>query len=131
MEMGGSSGRRGRMLLQTAAVVAACLVLQACASDSRFLRDGDATPDPKQLETDSSDCRDFGPVVVGFFGGAAYGAAQGAVIGATTTAPAGPAAAIGGAAGAVIGVVVGAIASASGDGYDRCMAGKGYHVAQS
>ena len=32
--------------------------------------------------------------------------------------------------GAVIGVIVGAVASADGDGFDRCMAEKGYHVAQ-
>ena len=115
---------------QIAAVIGASLVLEACASDSRFLRDGNVTPDPAQIETDASDCRAFGPLVVGFLGGAAYGAAQGAMIGVTTTASTGPAAAIGGAAGAVIGVIVGAVASADGDGFDRCMAEKGYHVAQ-
>ncbi len=105
------------------------LALAGCASDATFLRDGNVTPDPKQLETDASDCRDFGPLVGGFFVGAAYGAAEGAIIGATTTISTGPAAAVGGAAGAVVGLMVGAVTSADGDGFDRCMAEKGYHPA--
>jgi hypothetical protein len=131
MEMGRSTAQRKHMRWHIAAAIGSSLVLQACASDSRFLRDGDVTPDTKQLETDSSGCREFGPLVAGFFGGAAYGAAQGAMIGVTTTAATGPAAAIGGAAGALIGVIAGAVVSADGDGFDRCMAQKGYHVAQS
>jgi len=108
----------------------ACLALQACASDTTFLRDGNAPPDPNQLETDASDCRDFGPMVAGFFGGAAYGAAQGAVIGVASGGP-GPAAAIGAGVGAVIGFMAGAVVSADGAAFDRCMEEKGYHPAQS
>jgi hypothetical protein len=111
-------------------VLGAALTLQACASDTRFLRDGNQIPDRQQLETDASDCRDIGPVLAGFFGGAAYGAAQGATIG-VWSGGIGPAAAVGGAAGAVIGFMVGAYASADGDGFNRCMAEKGYHPAQS
>ena len=126
--MGHSPDRhRGR---QAAVVIVATLVLQACASDTTFLRDHNAPPDPKQLEADASDCRDLGPLVVGFFGGAAYGAAQGAVIGVTTGGP-GPAAAIGGGVGALIGLVAGAVVSADGEAFDRCMEEKGYHPAQS
>jgi len=119
-----------RRAFQTTALISAGLMLQACVSDTTFLRDGNATPDPKQLEADASDCRDFGPMVAGFFGGAAYGAAQGAVIGVTTGGP-GPAAAIGAGVGALIGFMAGAVVSADGAAFDRCMEEKGYHPAQS
>jgi hypothetical protein len=128
MEMGHASGRRARF--GAVALIAASLALQACASDTSFVRDGNATPDQQQVEADASHCRDVGPLVAGFFGGAAYGAAQGAVIGLSSGGP-GPGAAIGGGVGAVIGLVAGAIASAGGEGFDRCMAEKGYHPAQS
>jgi hypothetical protein len=110
--------------------VAAGLMLQACVSDTAFLRDGNVPPDPHQLETDASSCRDFGPLLVGFLGGAAYGGAQGAMIGVATGGP-GPAAAIGAGVGAVIGFVAGAVVSADGEAFDRCMAEKGYHAAPS
>jgi hypothetical protein len=125
-----SIDRRIPAALRLAALLAAGIALQGCVSNSQFLRDGNVTPDPRQLEADASSCREIGPLVVGFFGGAAYGAAQGAAIG-VWSGGIGPAAAIGAGAGAVIGLVLGAAASAGGDGFDRCMAEKGYHPAQS
>jgi hypothetical protein len=116
--------------ISAAALLSASLMLQACASDTAFLRDGNAPPDREQLEIDASDCRAFGPLVAGFFIGAAYGAGEGALIGVATGGP-GPAAAIGGGVGALIGLVAGAVTSAGGEGFDRCMADKGYHAAQS
>ncbi|HVZ02971.1 MAG TPA: hypothetical protein VHA35_25900 [Dongiaceae bacterium] len=105
-------------------------MLAGCVSDTAFLRDGNQAPDPRQLEMDSADCRALGPLVAGFFGGAALGAAHGALIGVSTGGP-GPAAAVGAGVGAVIGLVAGAVTSAGGDGFDRCMTEKGYHSAQS
>ena len=128
--MGNASDRCRRTVLRAAVLVGGCLALQACVSDTAFMRDGNQPPDPKQLETDASDCRDIGPLLAGFFGGAAYGAAQGAVIGVSSGGP-GPGAAIGAGAGAVIGLVAGAVVSADGEGFDRCMAEKGYHPARS
>ena len=119
-----------RRCFRAAALVSVSLALQACVSDTTFLRDDNATPDPQQLETDASSCREIGPLVAGFFGGAAYGALQGTAIGITTGGP-GPAAAIGAAVGAVIGLVAGAVVSADGEAFDRCMAEKGYHSTQS
>ena len=106
----------------------AALLLQGCVSDATFLRDGGAPPDPQQLETDSSACREIGPLVAGFLGGAALGAAQGAIIGASSGG-ADVGAIVGAGAGGVIGLVAGAVTSANGEGYDRCMAEKGYHRA--
>ena len=123
-------GPKRRDWLRAASLIGASLMLQACASDTRFLRDGGVTPDPRQLEADASDCRDLGPLAVGFLGGAAYGAGQGAVIGVASGGP-GPGAAIGAGVGADIGFMPGAVASADGGGFDRCMAEKGYHPAQS
>jgi hypothetical protein len=128
--MGLASVRCRSTGLRIAALVGAGMMLQACAGDTRFLRPGNQPPDPRQLEADASDCRDLGPVLAGFFGGAAYGAAQGAVIG-VWSGGIGPAAALGGAAGAVLGFMVGAVASADGEGFNRCMVEKGYHSSQS
>jgi hypothetical protein len=128
MEMGHAGDRRRGF--RAAALISASLALQACVSDTTFLRDGNATPDPQQLETDASGCREIGPLVAGFFGGAAYGALQGSLIGISTGGP-GPAAAVGAGVGAIIGLVAGAVVSADGEAFDRCMAEKGYHSAQS
>jgi mannitol-specific phosphotransferase system IIBC component len=109
-----------------AAALAAVLIAQGCASDATFLKPDGSVPDQHQLEQDASACRDLGPLAAGFFGGALLGAAQGAIIGAGGG-NAGPAALVGAAAGGVIGLLVGAATSASGEGYERCMAEKGYH----
>jgi hypothetical protein len=122
--------RRNWIAVRSTPLLGVLFALQACASDTQFLRDGNQTPDARQLEIDASACRDFGPLVVGFFGGGAFGAAQGAMIG-VVSGGIGPAAAIGGAAGAVVGFTVGAIASADGGSFDRCMKEKGYHPARS
>ena len=116
---------RRKPIRKLASLALAALLLQGCVSDATFLRDGGAPPDPQQLETDSSACREIGPLVAGFFGGAALGAAQGAIIGASSGG-ADVGAIVGAGAGGVIGLVAGAVTSASGDGYDRCMAEKGY-----
>ena len=105
--------------------IALALSVSACASDATFTGPGGMAPNPRQLAADTSSCESFWPLVGGVFVGAALGAAQGAMIGASTgTADAG--AIIGAGAGGVIGLIAGGIDSATGDGYERCMAGKGY-----
>ena len=106
------------------ALVLAVLLLAGCASDATFTIAG-RTPDPKVLEDDASDCRSVGPVLASFLGGALLGAANGAQVGASSGGA--DAGAVAGAAiGSLIGLVTGAVTSVSGDGYDRCMAKKGY-----
>jgi hypothetical protein len=104
------------------------LNLSGCASDANFLRPDGAAPDPKRLESDASDCREILPAVGGFFGGALMGAAEGATAGALSGGV-GLGAIVGAGAGGLIGLVAGAAGSASGGGYDSCMARKGYHRA--
>lgn len=104
------------------------LNLSGCASDAAFLRPDGAAPDPKQLESDASDCREILPAVTGFFGGALLGAADGASVGALSGGV-GLGAIVGAGAGGLIGLVAGAASSASGGGYESCMAKKGYHRA--
>jgi outer membrane lipoprotein SlyB len=107
------------------ALLSAALLLSACASDATFMNQNGAMPEPQRLEADASDCRSIWPLVGGFFVGAAYGAAEGALVGAASGG-ADIGAIIGAGAGGVIGLTVGAIASAGGDGYERCMTGRGY-----
>jgi hypothetical protein len=108
-------------------LLSATLLLGACASDATFTMAGRA-PDPQVLEADASDCSSFWPVVGTFLVGAAYGAAEGAIIGASSGG-ADVGAVIGAGAGGVIGLAIGAAYTAAGDGYESCMAKKGYAVA--
>jgi hypothetical protein len=114
-----------RQGLTVIALGATVLSLQACASDATFLGPDGATPDTQHLQADASDCREIGPLLAGFFGGAAWGAAEGALVGAGSGG-AGPGAIIGAGVGGLVGVFAGAVTSAGGAGYERCMAGKGY-----
>jgi hypothetical protein len=107
------------------ALLSAALLLGACASDATFMRQNGAMPEPQQLEADASDCRGIWPLVGGFFVAAAYGAAEGAIVGAASGG-ADIGAIIGAGAGGVIGLTIGAVSSASGEGYERCMTGRGY-----
>jgi hypothetical protein len=106
-------------------LIPAALLLTACAGDATFVQRGGAAPDARQLEADASACRSFWPLVGGVFGGALYGAAEGAAIGAASGG-ADVGAIAGAGAGGVIGLFAGAVTSATGDGYERCMADKDY-----
>jgi hypothetical protein len=110
-------------------LLSATLVLGACSTDATFTMAG-RPPDPQVLEADASDCSSFWPVVGTFLVGAAYGAAEGAIIGASSGG-ADVGALIGAGAGGVIGLAVGAAYTAAGDGYESCMAAKGYAVAEA
>ena len=110
------------------AVVLPALLLQACASDTLFVRPDGSAPAPQRLEADGSDCRNLGPLLAGFLSGALFGAAEGA-IGGAASGDAGIGAAVGAGVGGVIGLIVGGVASASGAGYEECMAKKGYRQA--
>jgi len=109
-----------------AALTVVALALSGCITDSTFIKPNGAEPDPRQLESDKSDCRDFGPLIAGFFGGALGGAAEGAAMGIPED-NSGALAVVGAAGGAFIGLVMGGAASASGRGYECCMLRKGYH----
>ena len=106
-------------------LIAIVLLLAGCASDATFMHRDGTPPDPRKLEADASDCRSFWPLVAGVFGGALYGAAEGAAVGAASGG-ADVGAIAGAGAGGVIGLLAGAVTSATGDGYQRCMADKGY-----
>ena len=107
------------------ALLSAALLLGGCASDVTFVGPDGSVPPPSQLDADASDCGSLWPLVGGFFVGAAYGAAEGAIVGASSGG-ADMGAIIGAGAGGVIGLTIGAASALGGDGYERCMRGRGY-----
>ena len=118
-----TSGRIGRALIVGGLCLA--LTLQGCISPTHYAR---PDTDSQQVEADTHECAQPGPVIAGIVAGGALGAVAGAGTKATGSST-GAAVLIGLLIAGAYGLTAAIMSRGDVAEYDRCMQAKGYHPA--